>query len=192
MLFLSTPPAQSRAKKQPAAPKQQGGARKAPKRPAGTVTLRGLIEEGLLMPADDVLTVEYKGMITHASLTAEGRIRFKGELWYTYLFCSCCSPLEISSRKCAQHTVGGYWGAAGGLKCKCMITHASFTAEGHQIQGSVKQCRQTAVEPCSAGIWQGTGAGARCGGGQWCCNSGVPGHDHTRQTDSRGARQVQS
>jgi hypothetical protein len=38
-----------------------------------------LIEEGLLAPADDVLTVEYKGMITHASLTAEGRIRFKGE-----------------------------------------------------------------------------------------------------------------
>lgn len=70
-------PRQARAKKQQAAAPKTG-TRKAPKRPAGTVTLRGLIEEGLLAPADDVLTVEYKGMITHASLTAEGRIRFKG------------------------------------------------------------------------------------------------------------------
>ncbi|KAF6257396.1 hypothetical protein COO60DRAFT_1235274 [Scenedesmus sp. NREL 46B-D3] len=51
--------------------------RRAPKRPAGLVNLKGLVDEGLMQPGDDVLTVEYKGTLTHASLTHDGRIRWK-------------------------------------------------------------------------------------------------------------------
>lgn len=36
------------------------------------------MDEGVLAAAEDVLTVEYKGTITHASLTADGRIKWKG------------------------------------------------------------------------------------------------------------------
>lgn len=63
----------SRTRKQAAAKP-----RRAPKRPAGLVNLKGLIDEGLMQPGDDVLTVEYKGTITYASLTHDGRIRWKG------------------------------------------------------------------------------------------------------------------
>jgi hypothetical protein len=42
------------------------------------VNLKGLIDEGLMQAGDDVLTVEYKGTLTHASLTHDGRIRWKG------------------------------------------------------------------------------------------------------------------
>lgn len=67
----------SRARKQAAAKP-----RRAPKRPAGLVNLKGLIDEGLMQPGDDVLTVEYKGTLTHASLTYDGRIRWKGVMWH--------------------------------------------------------------------------------------------------------------
>uniref|UniRef100_A0A383WMB0 MPN domain-containing protein n=1 Tax=Tetradesmus obliquus TaxID=3088 RepID=A0A383WMB0_TETOB len=69
-------PKPSRARKQAAAKP-----RRAPKRPAGLVNLKGLIDEGLMQPGDDVLTVEYKGTLTHASLTHDGRIRWK-ELFF--------------------------------------------------------------------------------------------------------------
>jgi len=49
------------------------------RRPAGLVNLRQLVQEGVLAAAEDVLTVEYKGTITHASLMADGRIKWKGE-----------------------------------------------------------------------------------------------------------------
>lgn len=65
---------QPRGRKPPAAAKP----RRAPKRPAGAVSLRILIDEGVLTPAEDVLTVEYKGTITHASLAPDGRIKWKG------------------------------------------------------------------------------------------------------------------
>jgi hypothetical protein len=76
----------SRARKQAAAKP-----RRAPKRPAGLVNLKGLIDEGLMQPGDDVLTVEYKGTLTHASLTHDGRIRWKGVLSWTQEACSSSS-----------------------------------------------------------------------------------------------------
>jgi hypothetical protein len=54
------------------------------------VTLKGLLEEGLLVAAQDVLTVEYKGTITHASLTSNGQIAFQGELGAALLVHCCC------------------------------------------------------------------------------------------------------
>jgi len=57
---------------------QESKVKRAPKRPAGVVTLKALIQEGLLAPAEDALTMEYKGTITHASLTADGRIFWEG------------------------------------------------------------------------------------------------------------------
>eukprot|EP00775_Hariotina_reticulata_P009205 gene9205-9372_t len=48
-----------------------------PRRPAGLVSLRQLVDEGVLAAAEDVLTVEYKGTVTHASLTADGKIKWK-------------------------------------------------------------------------------------------------------------------
>eukprot|EP00878_Enallax_costatus_P026482 GHUV01028420.1.p1 GENE.GHUV01028420.1~~GHUV01028420.1.p1 ORF type:complete len:115 (+),score=12.67 GHUV01028420.1:1006-1350(+) len=69
------PAPKPRGRKPAAAPSKP---RRAPKRPAGLVNLRSLIDEGLLTPAEDVLTVEYKGTITHASLAPDGRIRWKG------------------------------------------------------------------------------------------------------------------
>eukprot|EP00882_Tetradesmus_deserticola_P016798 GHRQ01017962.1.p2 GENE.GHRQ01017962.1~~GHRQ01017962.1.p2 ORF type:complete len:105 (+),score=10.53 GHRQ01017962.1:237-551(+) len=66
----------------PSRARQQAAAKhkRAPKRPAGLVNLKGLVDEGLMQPGDDVLTVEYKGTLTHASLTHDGRIRWKGVL----------------------------------------------------------------------------------------------------------------
>lgn len=73
---------QSRGRKPAAAAAKP---RRAPKRPAGLVNLRSLIDEGLLTPAEDVLTVEYKGTITHATLASDGRIKWKGGLLYIWL-----------------------------------------------------------------------------------------------------------
>lgn len=41
---------------------------------AGGITLKLLIDEGILEPGENVLTVEYKSSITSASLAADGRI----------------------------------------------------------------------------------------------------------------------
>jgi hypothetical protein len=54
------------AKSKPAKPRKPGGK-------AG-ITLRMLIEEGILEPGHDVLTVDYKGMTQVASLMPDGRI----------------------------------------------------------------------------------------------------------------------
>lgn len=51
--------------------------KKVPKRSGGSSSLRTLIEEGFLLPAEDVLTLEYKGMTTNASLTVDGRIMWR-------------------------------------------------------------------------------------------------------------------
>lgn len=41
---------------------------------AGGITLKLLIDEGILEPGENVLTVEYKSSMTSASLAADGRI----------------------------------------------------------------------------------------------------------------------
>jgi hypothetical protein len=43
-------------------------------RAGGGITLKLLIDEGILAPGDNVLTVEYKNSMTYASLGADGRI----------------------------------------------------------------------------------------------------------------------
>ncbi|KXZ47722.1 hypothetical protein GPECTOR_33g604 [Gonium pectorale] len=56
---------------------QQGKA--APKRPAGAITLRTLLDAGFLVPGCKVLYVEYKGIITWADLTEDGTIVCDGK-----------------------------------------------------------------------------------------------------------------
>lgn len=41
------------------------------------ITLGLLIKEGILWPGEDVLTVEYKSVMTHATLTPDGQITCK-------------------------------------------------------------------------------------------------------------------
>ena len=41
---------------------------------AGGITLKLLIDEGILEPGENALTVEYKSSMTSASLAADGRI----------------------------------------------------------------------------------------------------------------------
>lgn len=41
---------------------------------AGGITLKLLIDEGILEPGENVLTVEYKSSMTSASLAGDGRI----------------------------------------------------------------------------------------------------------------------
>jgi len=43
-------------------------------RAGGGITLRLLIDEGILQPGDNVLSVEYKSSMTYASLERDGRI----------------------------------------------------------------------------------------------------------------------
>ena len=43
-------------------------------RAGGGITLRLLIDEGILQPGDNVLSVEYKSSMTYASLESDGRI----------------------------------------------------------------------------------------------------------------------
>ena len=43
-------------------------------RAGGGITLRLLIDEGILSPGENVLTVEYKSSITYATLMPDGRI----------------------------------------------------------------------------------------------------------------------
>lgn len=64
-----------------AGPSGRGGAagKPAPKRPAGAITLRTLVDAGLLEPGNKVLYVEYKGAITYGDLTEEGHIFCQGE-----------------------------------------------------------------------------------------------------------------
>ena len=50
----------------------------APKRPAGSITLKCLIEAEIMQPGVKVLTLEYKGAVTRADLNREGQIRFNG------------------------------------------------------------------------------------------------------------------
>ena len=71
---------------------------------AGGITLKLLIDEGILEPGENVLTVEYKSSMTSASLAADGRIHCAvglspslSLLWLSDIdFCwhfssSCCS-----------------------------------------------------------------------------------------------------
>ncbi|GIL62504.1 hypothetical protein Vafri_16714 [Volvox africanus] len=50
-----------------------------PKRPAGAITLRTLLDAGFVVPGSKVLYVEYKGLITWADLTEEGSIVCDGQ-----------------------------------------------------------------------------------------------------------------
>ncbi|KAG2497303.1 hypothetical protein HYH03_004886 [Edaphochlamys debaryana] len=70
------PPAPAPARPPPA-PKGKGKA--PPKRPAGAITMRTLLDAGFLMPGQQVLYVEYKGNITWADLTDEGTIVCNGQ-----------------------------------------------------------------------------------------------------------------
>jgi hypothetical protein len=42
------------------------------------ITLRLLIEHGLLSPGPEVLSLEYKGLVTTGCLNADGRIEYDG------------------------------------------------------------------------------------------------------------------
>ena len=44
--------------------------------PPGGITLKLLIDEGILSPGENVLTVEYKSDIMYGSLTKSGRIKY--------------------------------------------------------------------------------------------------------------------
>ncbi|KAG1678189.1 hypothetical protein FOA52_016126 [Chlamydomonas sp. UWO 241] len=54
------------------------GARAAPRRPAGAITMRQLIASGFLEPGVQVVYVEYKGATTHGDLTEAGHIKCNG------------------------------------------------------------------------------------------------------------------
>lgn len=54
--------------------------KKAPALPP-VVTLKLLIEEGMLTPGTDVLSLEYKGFITSGSLIPDGRIEYDGRCY---------------------------------------------------------------------------------------------------------------
>ena len=49
-----------------------------PKRPAGAITLRMLVESGILQPGRNVVFVEYKNNLSFGDLTPEGQIAFNG------------------------------------------------------------------------------------------------------------------
>lgn len=77
---LRPPPAPRAPPKPPAAKGGTGAKPKAaPKRPAGAITLRTLLDAGFLVPGSKVLYVEYKGLITWADLTEEATIMCDGE-----------------------------------------------------------------------------------------------------------------
>ncbi|GFR52206.1 hypothetical protein Agub_g14746 [Astrephomene gubernaculifera] len=73
----AAPPPPRPAPRPPAATTGKGKA--APKRPAGAITLRTLLDAGFLVPGSKVLYVEYKGIITWADLTEEGSIICDGQ-----------------------------------------------------------------------------------------------------------------
>lgn len=50
----------------------------APKRPAGAMTLKCLLDAGIIQPGARILTLEYKGAVTRADLNSEGQIKFNG------------------------------------------------------------------------------------------------------------------
>ncbi|PNW74196.1 hypothetical protein CHLRE_13g589050v5 [Chlamydomonas reinhardtii] len=77
---LRPPPAPRAPPKPPAAKGGTGAKPKAaPKRPAGAITLRTLLDAGFLVPGSKVLYVEYKGLITWADLTEEATIMCDGQ-----------------------------------------------------------------------------------------------------------------
>jgi hypothetical protein len=49
------------------------------------VTLKLLIDEGLLTPGPDVLSLEYKGIVTTGSLSPDGRIEYQGRCYLRLL-----------------------------------------------------------------------------------------------------------
>lgn len=55
--------------------KPKGGGRA---RPGSGITLKMLVDEGMLTPGVGVLSVEYKGSVTVADLLDDGRIWWKG------------------------------------------------------------------------------------------------------------------
>lgn len=58
--------------------KPKGGGRA---RPGSGITLKMLVDEGMLTPGVGVLSVEYKGSVTVADLLDDGRIWWKGACW---------------------------------------------------------------------------------------------------------------
>ncbi|KAL3138447.1 hypothetical protein ABBQ32_006237 [Trebouxia sp. C0010 RCD-2024] len=66
--------ARQAAEQKRAAPKKRGPTTGRP-RPGGGITLKLLIDEGILFPGENVLTVEYKSNITYGSLAECGRIK---------------------------------------------------------------------------------------------------------------------
>lgn len=51
----------------------------------GSVNLKVLIDEGILFPGEDVLSLEYRGIRETADLHGDGRIHWKGNLYIEYL-----------------------------------------------------------------------------------------------------------
>ena len=72
LLPVPSPPARAQRSRA-----RSAGAR-APKRPAAGVTLRTLVEQGVLVAGEGVISMEYKGQQTTASLAEDGRIQWRG------------------------------------------------------------------------------------------------------------------
>ena len=49
-----------------------------PRRPAGAITIRTLLEAGLLAAGEGVLSIEYKGSVTWGHLNGAGQLMFEG------------------------------------------------------------------------------------------------------------------
>jgi Restriction Enzyme Adenine Methylase Associated len=101
-----------------AAPRPVAAAKKKP--PPGRlraravgITLKLLIDEGLLWPGENVLSVEYKGVVTLATLTNDGRIVAKCALPNRPSRCSHCEELKCCSG--SFFCVSGGWKGGGGL-----------------------------------------------------------------------------
>jgi hypothetical protein len=59
------------------------------------VTLKLLIEEGILTPGTDVLSLEYKGFITSGSLSPDGRIEYDGRCYLGLLDAGIASTRRL-------------------------------------------------------------------------------------------------
>eukprot|EP00199_Chlamydomonas_sp_CCMP681_P003007 CAMPEP_0119105930 /NCGR_PEP_ID=MMETSP1180-20130426/3759_1 /TAXON_ID=3052 ORGANISM="Chlamydomonas cf sp, Strain CCMP681" /NCGR_SAMPLE_ID=MMETSP1180 /ASSEMBLY_ACC=CAM_ASM_000741 /LENGTH=167 /DNA_ID=CAMNT_0007091113 /DNA_START=117 /DNA_END=617 /DNA_ORIENTATION=- len=65
----------------PASKARTGAGKAASRRPAGAITMRTLVDSGILKPGLGILCVEYKGTKVVADLTGEGQIKFEGMLF---------------------------------------------------------------------------------------------------------------
>jgi hypothetical protein len=61
------------------------------RRPAGAITMRTLVDAGLLIPGVRVLYVDYKGSSTYADLNQEGQIHHKGGWPLSW----CCTHMQL-------------------------------------------------------------------------------------------------